>query len=332
MTGTKPARSSCALAILAAVVFATPGLAQAQSGNADAYPARTVRLIVPFAAGGGTDIAARLLAAKLHDAWQQPVIVENRAGGLGTVASEYVAHQPADGLTLLIGVAGTHATAQYLNPKLGYDPVRDFAGITMLLYSPFVWLVGPTQPYRTLKELVERSKSGPIPYGSPGAGSLQHIFGEMINLQYGAQLQHVPYRGVAPAMQDVVGNHIPAALGEIGSARALIESKQLRALAITGKTRNAAAPDIPTFTEAGFPGFDYGGWFGLFAPAATPKPIIDKIAAEVTRIVRGPEMSTRLLDEGWDVGGGTPEEFTRFWLNTAEQLGKVIELRHIKVE
>ena len=291
-----------------------------------------MRLIVPFAAGGGTDIAARLVAAKLHDAWQQAVIVENRPGGLGTVASEYVARQPADGLTLLIGVAGTHAIAQYLYPKLGYDPVHDFAGITMLLYSPFVWLVNPSQPYRTLAELVERSKSEPVSYGSPGAGSLQHIFGEMINLQYGAQLQHIPYRGVAPAMQDVVGNHIPAALGEIGSARAFIASGQLRALAITGKTRNAAAPAIPTFTEAGFPGFDYGGWFALFAPAATPRPIVDKIAAEVTRIVRGPDMRARLLDEGWDVGGGTPEEFTQFWLGTAEQLGKVIKLRNIKLE
>jgi tripartite-type tricarboxylate transporter receptor subunit TctC len=317
------------LALLLAA-FASPLPAHAQS--ADAYPGRTVRIIVPFAAGGGTDIAARLVAAKLNDAWQQPVIVENRAGALGTVASEYVAHQPADGLTLLLGVAGTHAIAQYLNPKLGYDPVHDFAGITMLLYSPFVWLVNPAQPDRTLKELVERSKSMPISYGSPGVGSLQHIFGEMINLQYGAQLQHVPYRGVAPAMQDVVGGHIPAALGEIGSARSFIEAGQLRALAITGKTRNPAAPAIPTFGEAGFPGFDYGGWFGLFAPAVTPKPIVEKIAAEVTRIVRGPEITGRFRQEGWDIGGGTPEEFTRFWLTTSAQLGEVIKARNIKLE
>ena len=332
MTPMRRARRIYALTLVLLLPFAAPASALAQAGGTEAYPSRPVRLIVPFAAGGGTDIAARLVAAKLHDAWQQTVIVENRPGGLGTVASEYVARQPADGLTLLIGVPGTHAIAQYLYPKLGYDPVRDFAGITMLLYSPFVWLVNPAQPYRTLAELIEHSKSEPVSYGSPGAGSLQHIFGEMINLQYGSRLEHVPYRGVAPAMQDVVGNHIPAAFGEIGSARSLIESGQLRALAITGKARDPAAPAIPTFGEAGFPGFDYGGWFALFAPAATPKPIVDKIAAEVTRIVRGPEISARLMDEGWEVGGGTPEEFTKFWLTSAEELGKVIKLRNIKLE
>jgi tripartite-type tricarboxylate transporter receptor subunit TctC len=322
-------RRACGLALVVASIYAAP---PARAQGADAYPARPVRIIVPFAAGGGTDIAARLIAVKLHDAWQQPVVVENRPGALGTVASEYVAHQPADGLTLLLGVAGTHAIAQFANPKLGYDPVRDFAGVTMLLYSPFVWLVGPTQPYRTLKELVDRSKMRPIPFGSPGVGSLQHIYGEMINLQYGAQLQHIPYRGVAPAMEDVVGGHIPAAFGEIGSANALIQSGQLRALAITGKTRNAAAPAVPTFTEAGFPGFEVGGWFALFAPAATPKPIVDKIAAEVTRAVHSPEIETRFRDDGWEPAGGTPEEFTRFWLSTAQQLGEVIRLRNIKIE
>jgi tripartite-type tricarboxylate transporter receptor subunit TctC len=154
----------------------------------------------------------------------------------------------------------------------------------------------------------------------------------MLNLQYGSQLQHVPYRGVAPAMQDLVGNHIPAVLGEIGSARSFVASGQLRALAITGKARNPALPQVPTFSEAGFPGFEYGGWFGLFAPAATPQPILAKIAAEVTHIVRSKEVAERLAEDGWDSGGGAPEEFTQFWRTTSAQLGKVIEQRHIKIE
>ncbi len=312
-------------AALALVLCASPALA-------DDFPSRPVHLIVPFAAGGGTDIVARLVAPKLGELWGQPVVVENKAGAVGAVAAEYVAHQPGDGYTVLEGVAGSHAIAQYLNPNLGYDPVRDFTGVTALVYSPLICLVAPSSPFHTMKELVEFAKTTPVPFGSPGAGSQPHLIGEMFNLLYGTRFQHVAYRGVAPAMQDVLGGHIPMVMGEMGSSKPLVTSGQLRALAVTGTKRNSSVPDVPTLTEAGYPSFEVNSWFALFVPAATPKPIVDKIAADVTKVVRSPELTARLAQDGWEAGGGTPEEFTKLWMATSDQLGKVIRERHITVE
>jgi tripartite-type tricarboxylate transporter receptor subunit TctC len=312
-------------AALALALSASPAFAEN-------FPARPVHVIVPFAAGGGTDIVARLIAPKLSEMWGQPLVVENKAGAVGAVASEYVAQQPADGYTLLIGVAGSHAIAQYLNPKLGYDPVRDFAGITLLVTSPLVCLVAPSSRFHTMKDLVDYAKTTPVPFGSPGVGSQPHLIGEMFNLLYGTQFQHVAYRGVAPAMQDLLGGHIPMVMGEMGSSKPLIASGQLRALAVTGTKRNPSVPDVPTLTEAGYPSFEVNSWFALFAPAATPKPIVSKIADDVTKVIRSPEISARLAQDGWEAGGGTPDQFTKLWMETSDQFGKVIRQRHITVE
>jgi tripartite-type tricarboxylate transporter receptor subunit TctC len=316
-------------AALALALFGGYAAVPAQAQN---FPARPVHVIVPFAPGGGVDIVARLIAPKLSEAWGQPVVIENKPGAVGAVASEYVMHQPADGYTVLIGVAGSHAIAQYLNPNLGYDPVRDFAGVTVLSYSPLICLVAPASPFHTMKELVEYAKTTIVPFGSPGVGSQMHLIGEMFNLNYGTKFQHVAYRGVAPAMQDLLGGHIPMVMGEMGSAKPLVTSGQLRALAVTGSKRNTSVPDVPTFTQAGFPSFEVNSWFALFVPAATPKAIVDKIAADVTKVVRTPEISARLADDGWEAGGGTPEEFTTLWLKTSKELGAVIQQRHITVE
>ena len=316
----------------AVVAFALFAGYAAAGAPAQDFPARPVHVIVPFAPGGGVDIVARLIAPKLSAAWGQPVIIENKPGAVGAVASEYVMHQPADGYTVLIGVAGSHAIAQYLNPNLGYDPVRDFAGVTVLSYSPLICLVAPSSPFHTMNELVEFAKTTPVPFGSPGVGSQMHLIGEMFNLNYGTKFQHVAYRGVAPAMQDLLGGHIPMVMGEMGSAKPLVTSGQLRALAVTGTKRNASVPDVPTFTQAGFPNFEVNSWFALFVSAATPKAIVDKIAADVTKIVRSPEISARLADDGWEPGGGTPQEFTTLWLETSKQLGAVIQQRHITIE
>jgi tripartite-type tricarboxylate transporter receptor subunit TctC len=316
----------------AALAMALFGAAAAVPAHAQDFPARPVHVIVPFAPGGGVDIVARLLAPKLTEAWGQPVVIENKPGAVGAVASEYVMHQPADGYTLLIGVAGSHAIAQYLNPNLGYDPVRDFAGVTVLSYSPLVCLVAPSSPFHTITELVDFAKTTAVPFGSPGVGSQMHLIGEMFNLNSSTKFQHVAYRGVAPAMQDLLGGHIPMVMGEMGSSKPLIVSGQLRALAVTGSKRNASVPDVPTFGEAGFSNFEVNSWFALFVPAATPKAIVDKIAADVTRVVRAPEIAARLAQDGWEPGGGTPEEFTAMWLQTSKQLGAVIRERHITVE
>jgi len=314
------------------LAFASIGLSSGPRAQPADFPNRPVRLIVPFAPGGGVDIVARLVAPKLSETWRQPVVVENKAGAVGALASEYVAHQAADGYTILIGVAGSHAIAQYLNPQLPYDPVRDFAGVTALAYSPLICLVAPDGPFHTMKDLVEYAKTKPVPFGSPGAGSQPHLIGEMFNLAYGTQFQHVAYRGVAPAMQDLLGGHIPMVMGEMGSAKPLVSSGRLRALAVTGSKRNSSVPDVPTFTEAGYPNFDANSWFALFVPAATPKPIVDKIAADVTAAVRSPDVSARLTADGWEPGGGTPEQFDKLWKTTSEQLGRVIKERHITIQ
>lgn len=322
-------RQFCAVAALACALVGVHSSPRAQPAD---FPNRTVRLIVPFAPGGGVDIVARLVAPKLTELWGQPVIVENKAGAVGSVASEYVMHQPADGYTVLIGVVGSHAIAQYLNPKLGYDPVRDFAGVTALAYSPLICLVTQSSQFRTMKDLADYAKSNPVLFGSPGAGSQMHLIGEMFNLLYGTRFRHVAYRGVAPAMQDLLGGHIPVVMGEMGSSKPFLASGQLRGLAVNGAKRNPSAPDVPTFAEAGYPGFEVNSWFGVFVPAATPKPIIDKIAAGVTTAVRNPEIRARLAEDGWEPGGGTPEEFTKLWMDTAKQLGRVIQERHITIQ
>jgi len=316
-----------AIAALALALWGAAAATQAQD-----FPSRPVRLIVPFAGAGGVDIVARLIAPKLSEMWGQAVVVENKAGALGAVASDYVAHQPADGYTLLIGVAGSHAIAQYLNPRLTYDPVRDFVGVTLLSSSPLICLVAPSSQFHTIKELVDYAKTTPVSFGSPGVGSQMHLIGELFNLNYGTQFQHVAYRGVAPAMQDLLGGHIPMVMGEMGSAKPLVASGQLRGLAVTGATRNATVPDVPTFAEAGYPGFEVNSWFALFAPMGTPQPIVGKIAADVTKVVRDPALTARFAADGWVAGGGTPEEFTALWLRTAKEFGAVVQQRHITVE
>jgi len=321
-----------ALSAIAALVFALACSSSATRAQPADFPTRPVRLVVPFASGGGVDIVARLVAPQLSQAWGQPVVVENKAGANGVVASEYVLRQPADGTTVLIGVAGSHAIAQYLHHNLAYDPVRDFAGVTVLSYSPLICLVAPSSPFHTMKELVDTAKSKPMPFGSPGAGSQQHLIGEMFNLLYGTKFQHVAYRGVAPAMQDLLGGHIPMVMGEMGSSKPLVTSGRLRALAVTGTARNPSVPNVPTFAQAGYPGFEVNSWFALFVRVATPKPIIDKIAADVTKAVRSPGVEARLSADGWQAGGGTPEEFTKLWMNTSKQLGRVIQERHITIE
>ena len=282
-------RAWCAIAALA--LAALPFATRAQPAD---FPTRPVRLVVPFAPGGGVDIVARLVAPKLSEAWGQPVIVENKAGAVGAIASEYVVQQPADGYTVLIGVAGSHAIAQYLHHNLAYDPMRDFSGVTVLAYSPLICLVAPSSPFHTMKELVDAAKTKPMPFGSPGAGSQPHLIGEMFNLLYGTKFQHVAYRGVAPAMQDLLGGHIPMVMGEMGSAKPFVASGQLRALAVTGTARNPSVPNVPTFTQAGYPSFEVNSWFALFVRAATPKPIVDKIAADVTKAVRSADVEARL--------------------------------------
>jgi tripartite-type tricarboxylate transporter receptor subunit TctC len=316
----------------ATVALALAGMLAVPPARAQDYPNRPVHLIVPYAPGGGADIVARLVAPKLTEAWGQPVVVDNKPGANGIVASEYAMQQPADGYTIVVGTLGSHGIMQYLNPNLGYNPLHDFTGITALVYSPLICLVAPLSPFRIMKELVDYARTTAMPFGSPGVGSQMHLIGEMFNLLYGTKFQHVAYRGVAPAMQDLIGGHIPMVMGEMGSSKPLVASGQLRALALTGTQRNPSLPDVPTFTEAGYPNFEVNSWFALFVPVATPRLVIDKIAADVTKVVHSPDISKRFADDGWVPGGGTPEDLQKLWIKTSQQLGDVIRQRHITLQ
>ena len=316
-----------AMRILIAVLLLACGVASAQD-----YPSRPVKLVVPYAPGGGTDIVARLVAQKLTDAWGRQVLVENRAGGNGFIGSDYVLKQPADGYTLLVSIASTHATAQFLFPKIPYDPVRDFLPVTQLALSPVVMLVHPAQPWKTLRDLVETAKAQPVHYGSFGHGSTAHMYGELLNLNTGTRLQHIGYKGSGPALTDLMGGQIPAALLDIAATKSQIVAGKVRALAVTGPKRWQALPDVPTFAEAGYPGFEVVGWFGAFAPAGTPRAVIVKAAAEMTRAVRSPDVVARLVELGTEPAGGTPEEFMANWKATSDSLGDVIRRAKITIE
>jgi tripartite-type tricarboxylate transporter receptor subunit TctC len=197
-----------------------------------------------------------------------------------------------------------------------------------------LFFVSTKLPVTTLPEFTAYAKaqSRKLTYASAGVGSSPHLAGDQLSKRIGVELVHVPYRGVAPAMQDLLGGHVPVVFGEMGSSKALVASGQLRALAVTGDARNPSVPDVPTFAEAGYTGFEVSSWFALFAPAATPKPVVARIAADVTAAVRSPQIKARLAADGWDVGGGTPEDFTKFWHTSAERFGKVIRERHISIK
>lgn len=316
--------------IAASALLAAPLIAFAQ---AQEYPSKPIRFIVPYASGGGTDIMARAIGQKLGDAWGKSVIVENKPGANGAIGSEYVARQPADGYTILITIGSTHAIAQHLYPKLPYDPFMDFMPVTQIAMAPIIMLVNAEVPVNNLKEFIAyaKSKNG-VSYGTFGNGSVAHIYGELLNLVAGVNLVPVPYKGEGPALQDLVGGQIPAAFLSIAVAKAQILAGKVRPLAVTGPKRWQALSDVPTFLESGYPGLEVVGWFAVFAPTGTPKPIVDKLAAKIAAIVHSPDIVARLLDIGTEPVGNTPEEFAINWRSDSERFGEIIRRANIKLD
>ena len=298
------------------------------------FPVRPVHVIVPFAPGGGVDIVARLIAPKLSEAWGQPVVIENKPGAVGAVASEYVMHQPADGYTVLIGVAGSHAIAQYLNPNLGYDPVRDFAGVTVLSYSPLICLVAPSSPFHTMKELVDIRQDDNRAVRQPRRRFADAS--DRRNVQ--SQLRHeIPARRLSRRGAGDAGSaRRPYSDGDgrngLGEA-----ARHLGPVAGAGGDRHEAkcraCPTCRHSREAGYPNFEVNSWFALFVPVAHAEADRrqDRRRCDQDRPLR-PRSAARLADDGWEPGGGTPAEFTTMWLQTSKQLGAVIQERHITVE
>jgi tripartite-type tricarboxylate transporter receptor subunit TctC len=303
-----------------------PCAAQAQS-----YPAKPVRLVVPFAAGGSTDIIARVLGQKLNEMWGQPVLVDNRAGGSTVIGTEIVAKAPPDGHTLLVTPA-PFTIVPSLAAKLPYDPQKDFEPITLINTTPLVVVVHPGVPAKSVKELaaLAKSKPGVLNYGSSGSGGSNHLAGELFNSMAGVKMVHVPYRGNAPALTDLIGGHVDVVFNGLTSALPFIKSGKLRALGVTGLQRSSTLPAVPTLDEAGLKGFQAVAWNGLSAPARTPKNVIDKINADVLKVIRAPELVEKLKAEGSDPVGSSVEQYTRFLREEIAKWNKVIRLANIK--
>jgi len=278
---------------------------------AQAYPSRPVRVVVPFAPGGPNDIIVRLVTSKLGESLGQALVVENRAGAGGNIGTEYVAKSAPDGYTLLSVGPGS----LIINPligKVGYDTERDFAPITLMARAPNALVAHPSLPARSVAELIAlaRSKPGAINYASGGNGSTPHLAAALFAAMAGIQVTHVPYKGTAPATADLVGGQVQIAFLGIPAVLPHVKSGKLRALAVTGLQRSPELPDVPTVDESGVPGYEVSPWYGLLAPAATPRAVVTRLALEASRIVRAPDTREKLALQGAEAVGSTPEEFS----------------------
>jgi len=277
------------------------------------YPAKTVRIVVPFPAGGSTDLVARKLAQGLRDLWQQPVVVENRPGRAGTVGSSYVSKAAPDGYTLLIGSNGTHATANNLFKVPPYDPVLDFTAITELISTPTAIMVHPSVPAKTLKELVAYAKSRPgqVSFGSNGIGSPNHLATELLEKMAGIDLNHVPFNGSGPAMNALLGGHVLIMNDVLMTSLQSIKSGNLNVIAVTSLQRSHVLPDVPTVAESGFPGFEAVTWLGFWGPPNMSPETLAKIHRDVVAVLNAASMKEFLRSQGFDLIGSAPEQFTK---------------------
>jgi len=321
-------RRLVARAALAASPFFFAGAASAQ----DNYPNRLIRLILPYAPGGSTSVVARLVGQKLTESWGQQVLIDNRPGGNTIIGSEAMVRAAPDGYTLLF-VTSTHT----VNPallKTPYDAVKDFAPITTLTRSPFGLVVHPTLPVKSLREFIALAKTRPrqIDYASSGIGTANHLALELFSMLAGIEMNHVPYKGGGPAMIDLIGGQVPVHMNIPVNLIPNIKAGRIKGLAVTGDSRLTALPQLPTFAEAGLPAFDLTNWNGILAPAATPKPIVDKLAAELARILSTPDMREKLNAQGQAPWSSTPQQFGVLIRSEIERFAKVVKRAGIKAE
>jgi len=295
------------------------------AAQAQGFPNKTVRLIVPFAAGGSTDIIGRLVAQKLTETWGQQVIVDNRPGGSTVIGTDIVAKSVPDGHTLLVTPAPFTIVPSLLK-KLPYDPARDFEPITLINTTPLVVVVNPGVPAKNVRELIAlaKSKPGVLNFGSSGSGGSNHLAGELFNAMANVKIVHVPYKGNAPALSDLLGGHVDIVFNGLTSALQFIKSGKLRALAVTSLNRTAALPDLPTLDESGLKGFQAVAWNGLTGPARMPKTAVDRTATGVARIMRSQELADYLKREGSDPVGSTTAEYTDFLKDETAKWKKII--------
>ena len=310
------------------LMLAAPAAVLAQN-----YPSKPIRLIVPFPAGGATDIVARSIAAKLQENWKVPVVVENRTGAAGILGTEIVVKSAADGYTLLMGTNGPHVLNPHLYAVLPYDALKDFAGVTQAVQSPYVLVVNPSVAARSVTELIAFAKANPgtLNYASAGQGTGPHLAMELFQTMAGIKMTHVPYRGNADAERDLVGGQVQVMFDNLSPALPFIKEGRLRALAIANPARSPIMPDLPTVSEAGVPGYAVTGWNGVFVPAGTPADVIAKLNREIVGILKSPDVSQRLVGLGYDLVAGSPQSFDELVRVEHAMWGKVIRDANIKL-
>ncbi|TCT02227.1 tripartite tricarboxylate transporter substrate binding protein [Aquabacter spiritensis] len=318
------------LALAGALLVLQPGLVGAQTS----FPDRPVRIVVPFPAGGSNDVIARLLAQNLSEQWKQPVIVDNRSGAGGNVGAEAVVRAEPDGYTLLLAAPGPLAINPSLFPHLAFNPLKDFAPIALVASVPIVLAVNPAVKANSVKELIALAKAEPgkLNFGSSGNGSTNHLAGELFKTMAGIDIVHVPYRGAAPAMNDLVAGHIPMMFDNMPAVRPQVQAGKIRALAVAGSQRSALFPELPTMSEAGVPGFDATAWFGLVAPAKTPADVLAILVDSTRKALESPEMAKKFADLGAEPGTLTGPAFGRFLAAENAKWAKVVKDANVKVD
>ena len=319
-----------AIAIAAAAICAAqPALAQ----SAGTYPNKPIHIIVTFTSGGAPDILGRLIGERLSAAWGQPVIVDNKPGAGGNIGSDFVAKSAPDGYNVVVGTVGTHSINGSLYQNMPYDMVKDFTPVTLLASTPNMLVINNDVPAKNLKDFIALGKKdGKMTFASSGSGTSIHVSGELFKTMTAIDMQHIPYKGRASAIPDLLGGRVTMMFDNMPSSLPLVREGKLRALGVTSAKRSPAAPDIPTLAEAGLPGFEAVSWFGLFAPANTPRPVVDKLQAEVSKILKSPDISKRLLDLGLEPAGGTPEELAAYKKSEIAKWSKVVKDSGAKVE
>jgi tripartite-type tricarboxylate transporter receptor subunit TctC len=315
-----------AAAVLAAAFAASGALAQGS------WPQRAVTLIVPFSAGGTTDIVARLVGQRLSELWGQAVVVEDRPGAGGNIGASVVAKAPPDGYTLLVPSGSILTVNPHIYKDMGFDPQKDLVPITDIASGPMIVVVNPSVKARTLQELVALAKAEPgrLNFGSAGIGSQVHMAGENFVDAAGIDAKHIPYKGEALALNDLMGGQIQFMVGNIAAASGFVKSGSLRALAVTSRERSPMVPDVPTADESGLPGFESVGWFGLMAPAGTPRGVIDKIQADVAKVVQNPDVKAALAKQGMVPIANKPDEMARAVADESKKWARVIANRHLQ--
>ena len=325
-------RFAAAIALAGAMLGAAAAQAQ---GVAPGYPAKPIRFVVPFPPGGPLDIMARGIGQKLAESWGQPVVVDNRPGAGGSLGAELVAKSPGDGYTLLMGAVSTHAINPHLYPRIGYDPFKDFVPVALVAEVPNILVVNPSVPANSVQELVALAKAKPgyLNFGSGSTGSTGHLAGELFKSLAGIDMVHIPYKGGAPAMQDLLGGQVQLMFDNLANSMPQVKAGKLRALAVTTSARSAAMPDLPTVNEAGVKGFDLSTWFGVFVPAGTPPEIVAKLNAGIVAALYSRELTERLAAMGAaPPKNNTPASFAAFVRAENAKYAKVVKESGAKVD